>query len=187
MDWWGEFPRLEPGDGQKGMHMMWQNGLSIVLLLFLILSLVLSFLIITKHVIIMISSWRSWHKCFFNHSQTNPLLRRLKRVRESRSPSPSTRNFFVFTLLTTNLLPFVFVAIASAFGPPCFAATCHFCFLPALCVLCGVVLSCTFLLSSPSQSFVSFTFFHHSILFFRSVIRSSRSGLLVVNESWPSL
>lgn len=149
---------------------MWQNGLSIVLLLFLILSLVLSFVIITKHVIIMISSWRSWHKCFLYHSQTNPLLRRLKRVRESRSPSPSTRNFFVFTLLTTNLLPFVFVAIASAFGPPSFAATCHFCFLPDLCVLCGVVLSCTFL---PSFfAFTKFCFFHffpslHSFLSFR--------------------
>lgn len=98
----------EPGGRARGMHLIWQNGLPIVLI-FLILSLVLSFVIITKHVIIMISSWRSWHKCFLYHSQTNPLLRRLKRVRESRNPSPSTRNFFVFfTLLTANLLPFCF-------------------------------------------------------------------------------
>jgi len=166
---------------------MWQNGLPIVLLLFLILSLVLSFVIITKHVIIMISSWRSWHKCFLYHSQTNPLLRRLKRVRESRSPSPSTRNFFVFTLLTTDLLPFCFRR--NCF---CFRATLFCCDVSLLLSSCFVcVVWCSVVVYLPSFfAFTKFCFFHffpslHS--FFRSVIRSSRSGLLVVNESWPSL
>lgn len=122
----------EPGGRARGMHLIWQNGLPIVLI-FLILSLVLSFVIITKHVIIMISSWRSWHKCFLYHSQTNPLLRRLKRVRESRNPSPSTRNFFVFFYSSNGKLASFLFSIASAFGPPSFAATCNFCFLPALC------------------------------------------------------
>jgi hypothetical protein len=156
MDWWGEFPRLEPGDGQKGMHMMWQNGLPIVLLLFLILSLVLSFVIITKHVIIMISSWRSWHKCFLNHSQTNPLLRRLKRVRESRRPSPSTRNFFVYYSSNDQLASFCFRR--NSF---CFRATLFCCDVSLLLSSCFVcVVWCSVVVYLPSF------FLHlHKVLF----------------------
>ncbi|KZS21932.1 Uncharacterized protein APZ42_011093 [Daphnia magna] len=65
---------IEKGTGKWDAHDLAKRSSYCPIIIFLILSLVLSFVIITKHVIIMISSWRSWHKCFlFINLATNPL------------------------------------------------------------------------------------------------------------------
>lgn len=82
-------------DGHGDAHDLTKRSSYRPIIIIIILSLVLSFVIITKHVIIMISSWRSWQMFLLSFPKTSP-LRRLKQS-ESRLPFSS----FSFSPTTT--------------------------------------------------------------------------------------